>query len=72
MKYISVLTPPFLVAVIVLIAVIAFVRHEMGRGHTHQAGQEDDIPPDAVQPRADDGNKCQTESGRSDATATEG
>jgi hypothetical protein len=30
MKYVSVLTPPLLVCVAFLIAVIAFLRHEMG------------------------------------------
>ena len=30
MKYVSVLTPPLLVCAVFLIAVIAFLRHEMG------------------------------------------
>ena len=32
MKYLSVLTPPLLVCAAFLIAVVAFLRHEMGAG----------------------------------------
>ncbi len=34
MKYVSVLTPPLLVCAVFLIAVVAFLRHEMG-GRAH-------------------------------------
>ena len=38
MKYVSVLTPPLLVCAVFLIAVVAFLRHEMGG---RRAGQKD-------------------------------
>jgi len=47
MKDLSVLTPPFLVAAVVIIAIVAFVRHEMGRGRVDRADHEDISGPDA-------------------------
>ena len=41
MKDLSVLTPPFLVAAVVIIAIVAFLRHEMGRGRVDRADRED-------------------------------
>jgi hypothetical protein len=44
MKYVSVLTPPLLVCAAFLIAVVAFLRHEMGAGRRRSADlQSDDI-----------------------------
>ena len=42
MKDLSALTPPFLMAAVVIIAIVAFLRHEMGRGHVDR-GDPDDI-----------------------------
>ena len=46
MEDLSVLTPPFLMAAVVIIAIVAFLRHEMGRGHVDQTDQEDNSAPD--------------------------
>jgi hypothetical protein len=43
MKDLSALTPPFLMAAVVIIAIVAFLRHEMGRGRVDSA-DPDDIP----------------------------
>jgi hypothetical protein len=40
MKYVSVLTPPLLVCAAFLIAVVAFLRHEMGAGRR----RSEDLP----------------------------
>ena len=47
MKDLSVLTPPFLVAAVVIIAIVAFLRHEMGRSHVDRADPDDIPAPDA-------------------------
>jgi hypothetical protein len=44
MKYVSVLTPPLLVCAAFLIAVVAFLRHEMGAGRR----RSEDLPPDDI------------------------
>ena len=44
MTYLSVLTPPFLVCAVVIIAIVAFLRHEIGRGRARRADPADDIP----------------------------
>jgi hypothetical protein len=41
MKDLSVLTPPFLMAAVVIIAIVAFLRHEMGRGRVDRSDQDD-------------------------------
>jgi hypothetical protein len=46
MADLSALTPPFLVAAVVIIAIAAFLRHEMGRGRTDRADPEDISAPD--------------------------
>ena len=43
MKYVSVLTPPLLVCAAFIIALVAFLRHEMGR---RRRGSEDPPPAD--------------------------
>lgn len=43
MQYLSVLTPPLLMCAVVVIAIVAFLRHEMRRSHPG-ADQADDIP----------------------------
>jgi hypothetical protein len=47
MNDLSVLTPPFLVAAVVIIAIVAFLRHEMGRGRVDRADPDDNSAPDA-------------------------
>jgi hypothetical protein len=47
MNDLSVLTPPFLVAAVVIIAIVAFLRHEMGRGRADRADPDDNSAPDA-------------------------
>jgi hypothetical protein len=44
MKYVSVLTPPLLVCAAFLIAVVAFLRHEMGG----RRRSSEDLPPDDI------------------------
>jgi hypothetical protein len=46
MADLSVLTPPFLVAAAVIIGIVAFVRHEMGRGRVDRADPDDISAPD--------------------------
>jgi hypothetical protein len=46
-KDLSALTPPFLMAAVVIIAIVAFLRHEMGRGHVDQADPDDNSAPEA-------------------------
>ncbi len=41
MADLSVLTPPFLMAAVVIIAIVAFLRHEMGRGRADRTDEED-------------------------------
>jgi hypothetical protein len=76
MKYVSVLTPPFLMCAAVLTAVVAFLRHEMRRGRSPEAEQDDDISPARLQPGEEDGNERTAESDErqpgSDATVTDG
>jgi hypothetical protein len=47
MKDLSALTPPFLIAAVVIIAIVAFLRHEMGRGRVDRADPDDIPAPDA-------------------------
>ncbi|HUB37537.1 MAG TPA: hypothetical protein VMA72_01665 [Streptosporangiaceae bacterium] len=49
MKDLSVLTPPFLMATVVIIAIVAFLRHEMGRGRVDRVDPEDIPAPEADQ-----------------------
>jgi hypothetical protein len=44
MNDLAVLTPPFLVAAAVITAIVAFLRHEMGRKRTDGDDLEGDIP----------------------------
>jgi len=44
MKDLAALAPPFLVAAAVVIAIIAFLRHEMGRKRVDRADLEGNIP----------------------------
>ncbi|HTZ91542.1 MAG TPA: hypothetical protein VMB74_04050 [Streptosporangiaceae bacterium] len=46
MADLSALTPPFLVAAVVIIGIAAFLRHEMGRGRSDRADPEDISAPD--------------------------
>ncbi len=42
MNDLTALTPPFLVCAIVIVAIVAFVRHEMGRGRADRDEAADD------------------------------
>jgi hypothetical protein len=46
MQDLSALTPPLLVCAVVIIAIVAFLRHEMRRSRTDSSahGQEGDVP----------------------------
>lgn len=44
MNDLAALTPPFLVAAAVIIAIIAFLRHEMGRKRIDRADLDGNIP----------------------------
>jgi hypothetical protein len=45
MQDLSALTPPLLMCAAVLIAIVAFLRHEMGKKGPDESGPPDDIPP---------------------------
>jgi hypothetical protein len=49
MNDLAVLTPPFLVAAAVIAAIVAFLRHEMGRKRVERPDEPDDIPAPARQ-----------------------
>jgi hypothetical protein len=49
MKYLSVLTPPLLVCAVFLIAVIAFLRHEMGSRRSRAGDRSGDNSADPIQ-----------------------
>jgi hypothetical protein len=56
MNDLAVLTPPFLVAAAVITAIVAFLRHEMGRKRDDRADLEDDFPaPGPQTDETDDG-----------------
>jgi hypothetical protein len=63
----SVLTPPLLMAAVVVIAVVAFVRHEMGKKGSEDARTSDDFParPPISDPEADDRRSTQGDPHRS-------
>ncbi len=42
MKDLSALAPPFLMCAVVVVAIAAFVRHEMGRGRTDRSAATDE------------------------------
>src|ERR1700729_124399 len=62
MKYVSVLTPPFLMCAVVVYAVVAFLRHEMRRGRADQAEQDGSISalPDQLAEEADNERGAET------------
>ena len=51
MNDLAALTPPFLVAAAVIIAIVAFLRHEMGRKRVDRSDLQDNIP--AAEPQDD-------------------
>jgi hypothetical protein len=57
MSVLAALTPPFLVCAVVVAAIIAFLRHEMGRGREDRSvGREDNSDPAAtMRDERDDG-----------------
>jgi len=60
MQALSALTPPLLVCAVVIIAIVAFLRHEMGRSRSNRSapGDEGEVP--AV-PTSADPDKNQNE-----------
>lgn len=58
MKDLAVLTPPFLVAAVVIIAIVAFLRHEMGRGRDGRADLRGDIPAPHAEPDHEQDSKA--------------
>jgi hypothetical protein len=50
MNDLAVMTPPFLVGAAVIFAIVAFLRHEMGRKRADRPDEQDDIPASARQP----------------------
>jgi hypothetical protein len=44
MSDLAVLTPPFLMAAAVITAIVAFLRHEMGRKRADRADPDEDFP----------------------------
>jgi hypothetical protein len=49
MKDLAVLTPPFLMAAAVITAIVAFLRHEMGRQRADRADPEEEFPVSGAQ-----------------------
>jgi hypothetical protein len=70
MKDLAVLTPPFLVAAVVIIAIVAFVRHEMGRARVDRGDPQGNIP--GPGPEADDEQDCKAADGAHAATTPAG
>lgn len=70
MQDLSVLTPPLLMAAVVIIAVIAFLRHEMGKKGSEDSRTADDFPatPPISDPEADDRRSTQEDAHRSRGT----
>ena len=60
MQALSALTPPILVCAVVIIAIVAFLRHEMRRSSADNAGADDQKDVGAG-PRSDDPNSEHTE-----------
>lgn len=57
MQVLSVLTPPLLVCVVVVIAIVAFLRHEMGRSRTGRSARGDQAEVPAAPSPADPDEK---------------
>ncbi len=68
MNDLAVLTPPFLVAAAVIFAIVAFLRHEMGRRRADRADEQGDIPA----PLADDERDSKAAEDTSAATTSAG
>ena len=60
MQALAALTPPLLVGAVVVIAIVAFLRHEMGRSRTRRSalGDESEVP---ATPASTDPDKKQNE-----------
>jgi hypothetical protein len=57
LKDLTALTPPLLMCAVVIGAIVAFVRHEMGRSRTDRGATADDFPASARKPAGEfDGN----------------
>ncbi len=53
MQDLSALTPPLLMCAVVIIAIVAFLRHEMGRSRADKSAPDEHEPVDGAQ-RGDD------------------
>lgn len=69
MQYVSVLTPPLLMCAVVVIAIVAFLRHEMRRAHPDHADHATDIPPTE---EFEDSDLDSGAAGRGSSSTTEG
>ena len=59
MQDLAVLTPPLLICAAVIIAIIAFLRHEMGRSRAGHSAPGDEISAAASEPAAEaDADRC--------------
>jgi hypothetical protein len=57
MQALAALTPPLLVGAVVVIAIVAFLRHEMGRSRTGRSGPGDESEVSATPASADPDKK---------------
>jgi hypothetical protein len=69
MKELSVLTPPLLMCAVVVIAIVAFLRHEMHRSRPGSEGQPPDI---RSAEQLEDQDLDSTTDGRGASSATDG
>jgi hypothetical protein len=72
MQDLSALTPPLLMCAVVIIAIVAFLRHEINRSRTGKSSPDDKFSAGAAQPgddlqshRHDDSDAPRTTSGES-------
>lgn len=57
MKYVSVLTPPFLMGAVVIFAIVAFLRHEIGRARGRRTDTTDNISAPPTEAAEEDDNE---------------
>lgn len=66
MNDLAALTPPFLVAAAVIVAIVAFLRHEMSRKRVDRSDLRDNIP--AAEPQDDNNRDSKSADGTHTAT----
>jgi hypothetical protein len=69
MNDLAVLTPPFLVAAAVIIAIVAFLRHEMGRKRADRADPNGDFREPAPHAESTEDSKSASEPHTASASA---